>query len=259
MEKNVFIIDSEEVFVRSLVEELNFNRKYHVVGYSLDGKDVINTLKKYPQIDFLLINTLLPINDGYAILNDIKKDESIRIKHIIVMQYFVNEVVINTYKNLFVDDFILKPIHVKSVIMHLDQFDITNMKNNINTLIDESNSLEKNISLLLHDVGIPSSIKGYVYLREAIKKCYYSNDGYLGSITKRLYPEVAKTFMTTSSRVERAIRHAIEVAFSRGDLNIISKIFGSTISHFKDKPTNAEFISIFADHLKMESKSKINI
>ena len=259
MRKSVFIIDSDEVFVRSLKDALIKEGKYYVIGYSFDGNNAIEALKKYGKVDFLIINPVLPIKDGYELLSEIKEDKELCINHILVEQFFVNEFVINSFKNLNVEDYILKPCHPRTIITHLEQFEVIDSSNELISIVDNDNSLEKKISLLLHKIGIPSSIKGYVYLRESIRKIYYSDDGYLGAITKRLYPEVAKKYMTTSSRVERAIRHAIEVSISRGDINTISKIFGATISRFKDKPTNAEFISIFAEYLKIEGKNGVKI
>ena len=109
---------------------------------------------------------------------------------------------------------------------------------------------------MLHEIGVPAHIKGYMYLREAIMMVYHNID-ILGSITKILYPDVAKRFGTTSSRVERAIRHAIEIAWVRGNVEAISEIFSYTISYNKSKPTNSEFIAMIADRLRLNhSKEK---
>ena len=117
--------------------------------------------------------------------------------------------------------------------------------------------LEKNITDLLHEIGIPAHIKGYMYLRTAILETYENID-FLGQITKVLYPEIARTYSTTSSRVERAIRHAIEVAWNRGNVDAIDEIFGYTVSASKAKPTNSEFIAMISDKLRLDHKLKNN-
>lgn len=122
-----------------------------------------------------------------------------------------------------------------------------------NTQFD--NDLDTEITTILHEVGVPAHIKGYMYLREAINMVY-ANVEILGSITKVLYPEIASTFGTTSSRVERAIRHAIEIAWVRGNVDAISDIFSYTISYNKSKPTNSEFIAMIADRLRLEQKKQ---
>ena len=115
--------------------------------------------------------------------------------------------------------------------------------------------LESEITSLLHEVGIPAHIKGYMYLRTAILETYLNVD-FLGQITKVLYPEIARKYETTASRVERAIRHAIEVAWNRGNIDAIDEIFGYTISASKAKPTNSEFIAMIADKLRLEHRLK---
>ncbi len=113
--------------------------------------------------------------------------------------------------------------------------------------------LDANITSIIHEVGVPAHIKGYMYLREAISMVYHDIE-LLGSITKVLYPDIAKKYNTTASRVERAIRHAIEVAWNRGNIDSLSSIFGYTVSVSKAKPTNSEFIAMIADKLRLEHK-----
>ena len=117
--------------------------------------------------------------------------------------------------------------------------------------------LEREITSILHEIGIPAHIKGYLYLRTAILETYLNMD-YLGQITKVLYPEIARRYMTTASRVERAIRHAIEVAWNRGNIDAIDEIFAYTISASKAKPTNSEFIAMISDKLRLEHRLKMN-
>ena len=115
--------------------------------------------------------------------------------------------------------------------------------------------LENEITEILHEVGIPAHIKGYTYLRSSIMETYYNPD-ILGQVTKILYPDIARMYNTTSSRVERAIRHAIEVAWNRGNTDAIDDIFGYTVSASKSKPTNSEFIAMISDKLRLAHKTK---
>ena len=118
--------------------------------------------------------------------------------------------------------------------------------------------LESEITELLHEIGIPAHIKGYMYLRTAILETYLNVD-FLGQITKVLYPEIAKKYATTASRVERAIRHAIEVAWNRGNTDAIDEIFGYTVSATKSKPTNSEFIAMISDKFRLAHKTKTTV
>ena len=120
---------------------------------------------------------------------------------------------------------------------------------------DNGPDLERQVTAIIHEVGVPAHIKGYQYLREAIMIAVEDMD-VINAVTKVLYPEVAKTFGTTASRVERAIRHAIEVAWDRGDLETLQKYFGYTVSNAKGKPTNSEFIAMIADRLQLERRNR---
>ena len=132
--------------------------------------------------------------------------------------------------------------------LHYDLFDQQQRSMN------KPKNLDANITSIIHEIGVPAHIKGYLYLREAISMVYNDIE-LLGSITKVLYPDIAKKYNTTASRVERAIRHAIEVAWSRGNIDSISSLFGYTVSMSKAKPTNSEFIAMVADKLRLEHKA----
>ncbi len=153
------------------------------------------------------------------------------------------------------DYYFLKPIDPSLLAERIPQLyswkDIGDSKRD--TLENDEKSIEVTISEIMHQIGVPAHIKGYQYLREAIKRSVYDPE-MLNSITKILYPTVAKTFSTTSSRVERAIRHAIEVAWDRGDVDVLSSYFGYTIQSQRGKPTNSEFIAMIADKLRLKMK-----
>lgn len=154
--------------------------------------------------------------------------------------------------------FILKPFDIQNLadqILQVRGSALSRVSNVTKTNIEskKKQDLEANITNIIHEIGVPAHIKGYMYLREAITMVYNDID-LLGSITKVLYPDIAKKFNTTASRVERAIRHAIEVAWSRGNIDSISALFGYTINISKAKPTNSEFIAMVADRLRLEHK-----
>jgi len=156
--------------------------------------------------------------------------------------------------------FILKPFDMEHLANHIRQVSGNGSPTKRKSLPSRNHSgnkpkdLETSITSVIHEIGVPAHIKGYLYLREAISMVYNDIE-LLGSITKVLYPDIAKKFNTTASRVERAIRHAIEVAWSRGNIESISSLFGYTVSMSKAKPTNSEFIAMVADKLRLEHKA----
>ncbi|HZH60676.1 MAG TPA: sporulation transcription factor Spo0A, partial [Metabacillus sp.] len=158
--------------------------------------------------------------------------------------------------------FILKPFDMEGLASHIRQVSgnaapiIKRTNSSIRTSEPQSKgkNLDASITSIIHEIGVPAHIKGYLYLREAISMVYNDIE-LLGSITKVLYPDIAKKYNTTASRVERAIRHAIEVAWSRGNIESISSLFGYTVSMTKAKPTNSEFIAMVADKLRLEHKA----
>lgn len=261
MKKSVFIVDNDKSFINEAVDELTKKEKYEVLGFEEDGKKAIERIIEIGYIDYLIINLMLPVHDGFETLRGIKNHPSVRVNHIIAIPFFMNQAILKNAEEFNIDDYILKPLDVKSLIYHMEQLEKLPDNFKISNQILNEDSLDKKITMLLHEVGIPAHIKGYVYLRQAIKQCCNKENDYLGAITKILYPEVAKKFNTTGSRVERAIRHAIEVAWNRGDTDTINRIFGYSISKNKDKPTNSEFIAMIADYLTIEDmkREKVSI
>ncbi len=155
----------------------------------------------------------------------------------------------------------LKPFDMESLVSHIRQVsgaENPTVQRSLNSVVKTAEkkpvNLDASITSIIHEIGVPAHIKGYLYLREAISMVYNDIE-LLGSITKVLYPDIAKKYNTTASRVERAIRHAIEVAWSRGNIDSISTLFGYTVSMTKAKPTNSEFIAMVADKLRLEHKA----
>lgn len=234
-----------------LSKEENFN----VIGrYEEEGK-LLNTLKII-QVDILIVSLFKTKFDGVKIIETLKNSENeyLKPKHIVAVTHFVSNYVNSKLNELDVDYLAVEPISYDMFSNILKEMGEIKVESSKEPSYDPN--LDGEITDILHEVGVPAHIKGYLYLREAITMVYHNID-ILGSITKVLYPDVAKKFSTTSSRVERAIRHAIEIAWVRGNVEAISEIFSYTISYNKSKPTNSEFIAMIADRLRLNhSKEK---
>lgn len=229
---------------------------FNVIGVYNNDTSLYNTLK-VTQLDVLILDLYLNGTDGINVIQKIKKGNELyhMPKHIIVMTQFISNYINSNLNQLGVDYIVMKPVNLKQ--LHQLILGVASEGNFHDS--DEYNAdLDSEITSILHEVGVPAHIKGYMYLREAISMVY-NNIEILGSITKVLYPEIATTFGTTSSRVERAIRHAIEIAWVRGNVDAISDIFSYTISYNKSKPTNSEFIAMIADRLRLEQKKQRKI
>lgn len=226
-----------------------------VVGSFGDGNAVLNSLR-VTEVDVLLVDLFMPFCDGMRVIEELKnnKDKYRTPKKIIVMTQFTSSFITNKLNQYNVDYVLAKPIDYVS----LYQIITYNEKGTNHLESDNNIDLDTEITTLLHEIGVPAHIKGYLYIREAINMVY-DNIDLLGAITKILYPEIAQKYCTTPSRVERAIRHAIEVAWIRGNVEAISEIFSYTISYNKSKPTNSEFIAMIADKLRLEHKRKRQI
>lgn len=224
-----------------------------VVGSYGDGNAVLNSLR-VTEVDVLLIDLFMPFCDGMRVIEEIRnnKDKYRVPKKIIVMTQFTSSFISSKLSQYQVDYVLAKPIDFVSLydIMTFEE----PVKNQM-TLNESDLDLDTEITEILHEIGVPAHIKGYLYIREAITMVYENID-LLGAITKILYPDIALKYCTTASRVERAIRHAIEVAWIRGNVEAISDIFSYTISYNKSKPTNSEFIAMIADKLRLEHKRK---
>jgi len=167
---------------------------------------------------------------------------------------FVTEYVSSAITTLGVRYLMMKPCDLTALVERLEEIRGGESKRNVSVRRTDKTSIESMVTSIIHEIGVPAHIKGYQYLREAIIIAVGDMD-VINAITKVLYPQVAKAFQTTPSRVERAIRHAIEVAWDRGDLDTLQRFFGYTVSNTKGKPTNSEFIALIADRLQLQLKS----
>ena len=246
----VLIADSAEEFCSSLSAALQRAGGFQIVGTAGDGEQAIRAiLEKKP--DILVLDLMLAKQDGISVLKAISGMERRPIT--LATSGFVTEYVANATANLGVRYLMLKPCDMTAIAERLEEIR-GGESLRIPLRRSDKTSIESLVTSIIHEIGVPAHIKGYQYLREAIIIAVNDMD-VINAITKVLYPQVAKTFQTTPSRVERAIRHAIEVAWDRGDLDTLQRFFGYTVSNTKGKPTNSEFIALIADKLQLQLKS----
>lgn len=260
---NVYLVDDSMEMIHSMKEALTKSDGYQVIGSATNGEQCVNELRG-KRLDVLVLDLIMPKKDGISVLHDLKKNH-IQVDHIICTTPFVNDLIVAGVQNYSIDYILMKPFEIEQLCDKLNFIVGYSRKEHMSSNVVKVNldddekerlqklELESEITELLHEIGIPAHIKGYMYLRTAILETYLNVD-FLGQITKVLYPEIAKKYATTASRVERAIRHAIEVAWNRGNIDAIDDIFGYTISASKAKPTNSEFIAMISDKLRLEHR-----
>lgn len=260
---SLVIADDNREFSQILFEFISSYEEFDVVGMAKDGMETLELIEdKRP--DVLLLDIIMPHLDGLEVLERIKDlDESYSPKVIILSAVGQDRITQKALK-LGAEYYVVKPFNFEVFIKRLKE--ISDIKANdqsvkedievyrTNNLPQKKKSVEAKITEIIHEIGIPAHIKGYLYLREAINMVV-ENMEFLGAITKELYPRIAFKFNTTPSRVERAIRHAIEVAWTRGKVDTINKMFGHTVNNSRGKPTNSEFIALIADKLRLEKES----
>ena len=243
----VMIADNSEEFCKNLTAAITRAKDFIVSGVASDGEKAIRMITEQ-QPDMLILDLMLPKRDGLAVLKAISN-----LSHkptVLATSCFVSDYVSATAANLGVRYLILKPCDPEALVERMEEFRGGAAIKPLNR--QTPTSIEAMVTGIIHEIGVPAHIKGYQYLREAIMIAVNDMD-VINAITKVLYPQVAKTFQTTPSRVERAIRHAIEVAWDRGDLETLQKYFGYTVSNVKGKPTNSEFIAMIADRLQLQN------
>jgi two-component system, response regulator, stage 0 sporulation protein A len=248
MEKIKVLMIDDNVNLIEMVKEYSKDKNIEIAYEAYNGEEGIIELEKHKdEIDVMILDLIMPKKDGIYVLEEMQK-RNIDKKVIVATSYNASEV-IRQVAEFGVSYFILKPFE----LCDLEKRILETTKTNIETKnIDfKKDNLHMSITKILHELGIPSHIKGYQYIREGIS-IVYERPETIGGITKELYPELADKFDTTVSRVERAIRHAIEVSWNRGNWNLMEEIFGHSVDIDKAKPTNSEFIVTIADKLRLE-------
>ncbi len=262
-EINVLVVDDNVDYCEAITDYINGQDGLHVVDVAHNGITALEKIKeKSPNV--VLLDEIMPELDGLSVLNKINEDESFKNNRpkIIMISAVTAERVTTEAVNAGVDYYMAKPVDMQSLIKRIQNINSDSVNRNSHFEIDNSSrnrnsySLEARVTTLLHEIGVPAHIRGYNYMRESILIAV-DNIDVLNYITKELYPEIAKRCGTTPSRVERAIRHAIEVAWSRGNLETKDNLFSYTINVNKGKPTNSEFIALIADRLRLEMKEAL--
>ncbi len=253
MEKQVkvVVVDDNEAVIRSVKEYFRNSEIVSVIGGFTNGKDALNYLLQNPdQYDILMLDLILTHFDGIRIIEELK-NHNIN-KKIMVLSSFKDDFTIRRVQALGASYFMLKPVDMDVVNSRL--IDLVMHKEEM--IVVKSNKIESEVSVLLHDLGIPTHVRGYQYIREGVM-LLYASDGISSLVTKEIYPKIANKYQTTSSRVERAIRHAIEISWSRGDIKLMEDLFGNSIDFDRSRPTNSEFLSTLADKFKLNTKELI--
>ena len=252
---NVLIADSNQALIDDLTKRLEEQEGFHVVGTATDGQQAAELVKRL-QPELLVLDLMLPKLDGVSVLKAAAELERRPVS--VVLASYSSDYINTILAELGTEYVIRRPCDLRAVADRLREIRAAVFERG-RTAISRGQAasdvnVEAMVTSIIHEIGVPAHIKGYQYMREAIMIAVNDMDA-INSITKVLYPQVAKTFQTTSSRVERAIRHAIEVAWDRGDIETLQRFFGYTVSNAKGKPTNSEFIALIADKLQLQIKN----
>lgn len=261
---SVIIVDDNEKVIENIDSALSKDTAIQIIGKAKNGQEAYELIRKSTP-DVVILDLIMPKMDGLSLMNKVNDDGAmIKMPFFIITSAISNENVIQDAFGYGAGYYLLKPFETNMIadrVKGVKSYNkrIPETKKIIGAGEDRKHFMERNIendvTSIIHDVGVPAHIKGYQYLREAIIMSVNDNE-MLNSITKILYPSIAKKFQTTSSRVERAIRHAIEVAWNRGRMDTIDEMFGYTINAEKGKPTNSEFIALIADKIRLEYKCR---
>ena len=267
----VLIADDNQEFSQTLASYIDAQEDMEVIAKAKDGTEVIDIIANTVP-DVILLDVIMPHLDGLGVLENINKIKIAKKPICIMLSAVGQDKITQRAIELGAQYYVVKPFDIEVLIQRIREFKFykptaSNTNNNFITrdtkpqyieISSDNTKSEENLEALvtniIHEVGVPAHIKGYQYLREAIMMVVNDID-VINQITKSLYPQIARKFNTTPSRVERAIRHAIEVAWGRGQQEVVENIFGYTISAAKGKPTNSEFIAMIADKLRLELKS----
>lgn len=258
---NVAIADDNQKMLDMLEEMINTDEDLHVVGKAKDGEEMCQIIKE-KRPDVVLLDLIMPKMDGLTVMEQVNHDRDMKKQpYFIVVTAVGQERITEDAFEKGANYYVMKPFKNELLLDRIKT--VRNVFRNherkaeeiVENTKNKEEDLESRVTDMLHEIGIPAHIKGYHYLRDAIIMAVEDMD-VLNAITKVLYPTVAKKYQTTSSRVERAIRHAIEVAWSRGKLDTLDELFGYTVSNGKGKPTNSEFIALIADTIQLEYKHR---
>jgi len=248
--KKILVADAGEDYRKVLVESISAEPNMQIVGQTGDGQELLQMVREQKP-DLIVMDIILAQMDGVEVLQSLSEMEER--PRVLVVSGLARGTMAELAVRYGADHYMTKPCRSEVICERIRQ--LTGMDRESAQDMDRQYSMESRVTAIIHEIGVPAHIKGYHYLREAI---LYSIDNMeaINAVTKILYPEVAKRYNTTPSRVERAVRHAIEVAWDRGDLETLQKYFGYTVSNVKGKPTNSEFIAMISDKLRLQQKEQ---
>lgn len=250
-EVEVLLVDDNKEFCNLLKDYIVNVDEFEVVGMAHNGNEGLEKIEEL-EPDVLILDLIMPHLDGIGVMEEMNEKSLSKDIKTIVLTAFGQKDITKRVVDLGADYYIMKPFDLEKLVDRIKQMMNNDLEESDDIIMSGANNenIEVRITKILHKLGVPAHIKGYLYLREAIESVI-KNVELLGAITKELYPEVAETFNTTASRVERAIRHAIEVAWKRGNEEELKKYFENTISN-DSKPTNSQFIARIADELRLK-------
>jgi len=242
----VLMIDDNVALIEAVKEYFKSSKTIEIIEEAYDGLDGYEKITK-STCDVVILDLIMPKKDGLYVLEQMKKNNIT--KKVIVATSYNTQEVIREVSDYGVNYYILKPFDFTDLEKRI--LDLSNKKKSSKNIDLHHNNIQISITKILHELGIPSHIKGYQYIRDGVCMIF-DNPEMIGGITKELYPELASKFDTTVSRVERAIRHAIEVSWNRGNWDLMEEIFGNSVDIDRAKPTNSEFIVTVADKLRLD-------
>ncbi|ATY84419.1 sporulation transcription factor Spo0A [Kyrpidia spormannii] len=258
----VLIGDDNKEFAQLLQDYIDSLPDMQVIGLAFNGREVVDSIETL-QPDVVILDIIMPVLDGIGVLEKVAPLERENMPKFIMLTAFGQEGITKRAVELGAAYYILKPFDMEILANRIRQVSTgsapgassgTQSMGGSGWQGQGKRSVDSDITQIIHEIGVPAHIKGYQYLREAIFMVYQDVE-ILGSITKVLYPRIAEKYNTTPSRVERAIRHAIEVAWGRGNVDAIGSVFGYTVNMGKSKPTNSEFIAMVADRLRLNART----
>lgn len=257
----VIVADDDPMFADTIGRTIRQNNDFELLAMASDGREVLDMMR-ISAPDAVVMNLNMPNIDGIGVLERVKPKENRNAPIFVVVSSMKSDKIAANCVEMGASYFMRKPLEPDCLIERLRMFlNDDNESDEVSGAVSlttarrkPANDIEMMVTEIIHEIGIPAHIKGYQYLRHAIMMVIDDLD-VINSITKELYPTVAKDFNTTPSRVERAIRHAIEVAWDRGDTEVLNSFFGYTIANSKGKPTNSEFIAMIADRLRLQLKT----
>lgn len=247
---NVLIVDDNREFCEILHNYLTENEEFSVVGVAYNGLEALKLIQE-KEPDVIVLDIIMPHLDGIGVLENLETMDLPMRPKVIILTTLGQEFMTKRTVELGADYYILKPFDLEVLGTRIRQLAKGSIKTVQNPI--KARNLDVEVTKIIHQMGVPAHIKGYQYLRDAIM-LVIDDVSLLGAVTKELYPMIAEKYHTTPSRVERAIRHAIELAWDRGNVDMMNRFFGYTINVERGKPTNSEFIAMIADKLRIQAK-----